>query len=178
MDSAKATPAQRKQIKDACLHILSTFEDTIMSTQEITDLVVQEYPHLAEVINKFGRGRKSLTGAILFQIAQNVKGEYVHIQNPSRGRYVYSKTRLARRTDIPPYRLNTPKAPKTMPKPLPVAEPVYEEKTVEVNEAVKEPTSVVIDGAPNFTFVGKISGRYLVRNDKGTLYVLQPAELA
>ena len=64
------------------------------------------------------------------------------------------------------------------PKPIPVAEPVAEPEVVEVKEAVQEHTSIVIDGAPNFTFVGKIGGRYLVRNDKGTLYVLQPAELA
>lgn len=192
MNSAKATAEQRKQVKDACLDILSTFEDTIMTTSEITDLVVQEYPHLAEIINTHGKGDKSLTGQVLFQISQNLSGEYAHIQNTSRGRYVFSKTRLPRRTDIPSYRVNIPgvqrslprsrymPTPKTTPapKPIPVAEPVVEPEAIEVKEAVQEHTSIVIDGAPNFTFVGKISGRYLVRNDKGTLYVLQPAELA
>lgn len=189
MNSAKATAEQRKQVKDACLTILSTFEDTIMTTAEITDLVVQEYPHLAEIISTHGKGDKSLTGQVLFQISQNMKGEYAHIQNTSRGRYVFSKTRLPRRTDIPSYRVNIPgvttvqkSLPRSRympaPKAIPVAEPVVEPEVVEVKEAVQEHTSVVIDGAPNFTFVGKISGRYLVRNDKGTLYVLQPAELA
>lgn len=175
MDSAKATSAQRKQVKDACLHVLSTFEDSIMTTNEVTDLIISEFPHLEQVI-KTHRG--NLVGQVLFQIAQNKGGAYRHIQNPSRGRYIFSRTALPERMW---YR--TPQAPRTVAKPLPVAEPVKEPEqapeAVDVKEVAERHTiNPVIDGAPNFTFVGKIGGRYLVRNDKGTLYVLQPAELA
>lgn len=174
MDSAKATSAQRKQVKDACLHVLSTFEDSIMTTNEVTDLIISEFPHLEQVI-KTHRG--NLVGQVLFQIAQNKGGAYRHIQNPSRGRYIFSRTALPERV-----RYGT-KVVREWGRPLPVAEPVKEPEqapeAVDVKEVAERHTiNPFIEGAPNFTFVGKIGGRYIVRNDKGTLYVLQPAELA
>lgn len=169
----KATSAERKQIKDACLNILSTFEDTIMTTDEINELVCTEFPEVGDIVRPRG---KFLIGQVLFQIAENKNGKYVHIQNPSRGRYVYSRTRLPRRTDIGK---DAKKIAHPTPKATPVARPVQAPKPVEVRAMAESHTiNPIIEGAPNFTFVGKIAGRYIVRNDKGTLYVLQPAELA
>lgn len=176
MNSATATPEERKQVKDACLNILSTFEDTMMSTVEVTDLVKQEYPHLAVVIDKYNNGPAHLVGAILFQIAANKNGPYKHIQNPSRGHYVYSKQVLPVRSGIKTYQSHTTtkrirdRRIKPAGDKLPEAIP-----QVTVNEAA---TTSIIDKAPLFSFVGKINGQIIVKDDKDNLYVIQPAQLA
>jgi hypothetical protein len=176
MESATATPEERKQIKDACLNILSTFEDTMMSTVEVTELVKQEYPHLAIVIDKYNAGSAHLVGAILFQIAANKNGTYKYIQNPSRGHYVYSKQVLPVRSGIKTYQSHTT-TKRIRDRRIKPAGAKFPEAVPQVT--VKEtPAPSIIDKAPHFAFVGKINGQIIVKDDKDNLYVVQPAQLA
>jgi hypothetical protein len=190
MDSAKAPQSQptREEYKQEILRVLSTFPNTIMSSDTIVSLMDSQFTD------------KSLTGSVLYQLALVLSGPYEHIQNTSRGHYVYSETLLPKRADVPSQKDRSAqrtaeerrkrlleqrrqdRADKRLADNLHHAEKSKAQReipeAVEVKEAVKEPTSIIIEGAPNFTFVGKIGGRYIVRNEKGTLYVLQPAELA
>lgn len=166
MHSANITQEQRKQVKDACLHVLSSLEDHILSTAETEGLIRQEFPEISKFMSTH------LLGAVLFQIASTKNGPYKNIQNPSRGCYVFSKRILPRRDDVKTYQPHRGVVPKS--KPAPKAAP----KPIIVDTHAKPSVPSVIDKAPLFSFVGKINGQIIVKDDRDNLYVVQPAQLA
>jgi hypothetical protein len=161
-----STTAYRGHVKEACLKILSDLEDTMMSTYEITDLIKSEFakePWLQHV-------NAHLVGAVLFQIASNKAGRYEHIKNPSKGFYVYTERPLPTRTDVKTYlphrgkRGTVTKAPAVKREPR-IAVPVSKPQTS-------------VSGAPHFSFIGRVGGQVLVKDDKDNLYVLRPVEIS
>jgi hypothetical protein len=159
--------ALRNALKEACYEVLKTFEDQVLTTGEVTELVKAEYPDLVDFIDA-PQSDKSPVSSVLFQIASNTKGQFTFIKNVRKGEYVFTKKRVPTRTDImtynPSLRNKKKKGVQTR-----VAEPVTESVTVQLP---------AISNAPHFSFVGKIDGQLVIKDERENLYVVQPAKLA
>lgn len=83
MAANKPNP-KRTQIKNELVSVLEMFPDRMFRTREIYELMDTDAP-IREV------------SSVLYQLSQNKR--HPAIQNPARGRYIWSKTKYAVRTD-------------------------------------------------------------------------------
>ena len=157
---------QRNALKSACYEVLKTFEDQALTTAQVTELVKTEYPDLVDFIDA-PQSNKSPVSSVLFQIAANTTGQFRFVKNVRKGEYVFTKKAVPTRNDIMTY--NPLLRNKNKGVHRRVAEQVTESVTVQLP---------AISNAPHFSFVGKIDGQIVIKDDSENLYVVQPAKLA
>ena len=165
---------QRNALKSACYEVLKAFEDQVLTTGEVTELVKAEYPDLVDFIDA-PQSDKSPVSSVLFQIASNTKGQFTFIKNVRKGEYVFTTKRVPTRNDIMTYNPSLRNKKKGVQRR--VAEPVTENVTENVTESVTVQLPA-ISNAPHFSFVGKIDGQLVIKDERENLYVVQPAKLA